>query len=49
MIMMTIHNNDDNDNHNQVYPIRIVAVVYEAEVVSRVRHWDMNIMTLLHY
>ena len=46
MIMITIHNNDDNDNHNQVYPIRIVAVVYEAEVVSRVRHWDMNTMTV---
>ena len=47
--MIFIYNNDDNDNHNQVYPIRIVAVVYEAEVVSRVRHWDMNTMTLLHY
>ena len=40
------YNNDDNDNQNQVYPIRIVAVVHEAEVVSRVRHWDMNTMTM---
>ena len=47
--MIFSNNNDDNENYNQVYPIRIVAVVYEAEVVSRVRHWDMNIMTLLHY
>ena len=42
MIMIFTYNNDEN----QVYPIRIVAVVYEAEVVSRVRHWDMNTMTV---
>ena len=44
--MIFSYNNDDNQNQNQVYPIRIVAVVYEAEVVSRVRHWDMNTMTV---
>ena len=36
----------DNYNHSQVHPIRIVAVVYEAKVVSRVRHWDMNTITM---
>ena len=46
MIMIFTFNNDDNNNYNQVYPIRIVAVVHEAEVVSRVRHWDMNTMTV---
>ena len=49
MKMIFNYDYDDNYNHSQVLPIRIVAVVYEAEVVSRVRHWDMNIMTLLHY
>ena len=44
--MIFRYNDDDNDNYNQVYPIRIVAVVHEAEVVSRVRHWDMNTMTV---
>ena len=42
MIMIFTYNNDEN----QVYPIRIVAVVYKAEVVSRVRHWDMNTITV---
>ena len=46
MIMIFSYNNDGNGNYNQVYPIRVVAVVHEAEVVSRVRHWDMNTMTV---
>ena len=27
MIMIFSNNNDDNENYNQVYPIRIVAII----------------------
>ena len=46
MKMIFNYDYDDNYNHSQVHPIRIVAVVYEAKVVSRVRHWDMNTITM---